>query len=169
MANPEMNRSNQYVAIEPNLRIERRSAQDRRKNTFNLFSRPFSSRRRRSLRRQADRRGFYLLDYYSPKIFYAVTLILLLSVADALLTLFLISAGAKELNPVMAYFLDIGPNVFMMAKYLITSTSVVIVVLLNYFLIQRIRLQLGALLNYFVGCFFAVVVWEIVLIMRYVQ
>ena len=91
MANPEMNRRNQYVAIEPNLLIERRSAQDRRKNRFNLFSRPFTSRRRRSLRRQADQRGFYLLDYYSPKIFYAVTLILLLSVADALLTLYLIS------------------------------------------------------------------------------
>ena len=168
MANPEMNRNNQYGAIEPNLRIERRSAQDRRKNRFNLFSRPFSSLRRRSLRRQADQRVFYLLDYYSPKIFYAVTLILLLSVADALLTLYLISAGAEELNPVMAYFLGISPNVFMMAKYLITSTSVVIVVLLNYVFIQRIKLQLGALLNYFVGCFVAVVVWEIVLIMRYV-
>ena len=169
MANPEMNRNKQYVSIEPNLLIERRSAQDRRKNRFNIFRRPFSSRRRRSLRRQADQRGFYLLDYYSPKIFYAVTLILLLSIADALLTLYLISAGAKELNPVMAYFLGISPNVFMMAKYLMTSTSVVIVVLLNYVFIQRIRLQLGALLNYFIGCFVAVVVWELVLIVRYVQ
>jgi len=162
-----MDRSNQFTAIERNVRIERRSAQDRRKNRFNLFRRPFSSRRRRSLRRQADQQGFYLLDYYNPKIFYAVTLILLLSVADALLTLFLITAGAEELNPVMAYFLDIGPNVFMMAKYGITSTSVFIIVLLNYVFIQRISLQLGDLLNYFACCFGAVVVWELVLIMRF--
>jgi hypothetical protein len=167
MAAPDMNRSNPYAALEPNLLIERRSAQDRRKKGFNLFRRPFSTRRRRSLRRQADQQGFYLLDYYSPKIFYAVTLILLLSVVDALLTLYLISAGAEELNPVMAYFLDIGPNVFMMAKYGITATSVVIVVLLNYVFIQRIRLQLGDLLNYFACCFGAVVVWEFVLIIRF--
>ncbi len=162
-----MNRSNQLEAIEPNLHIERRSGQDRRKNRFNLFRRPFSSRRRRSLRRKVDQLGFYLLDYYNPKIFYAVTLILLLSVADALLTLWLISAGAEELNPVMAYFLDISSNAFMMVKYLMTSTSVVIVVVLNYVFIQRIRLRSGDLLNYFAGCFAAVVTWEIILIVRY--
>ena len=162
-----MNRSNQCAAVGLSRLMERRSGQDRRKKRFNLFRRPFSSRRRRSLRRQEDLRGFYLLDYYSPKIFYVVTLILMLSVVDALLTLWLIGSGAEELNPVMAYFLGIGPSVFMMVKYLITSTSVVIVVVLNYTFIQRIRLQLGDLLNYFAGCFIAVVVWELVLIVRF--
>lgn len=169
MAVPDMIRSNQFEASEPNLHIERRSGQDRRKNKFNFFRRPFSSRRRRALRRRADQRGFYLLDYYNPKIFYTVTLILLLSVVDALLTLWLISAGAEELNPVMAYFLGISPNVFMMAKYLITATSVVIVVVLNYVFIQRLRLKSGDLLNYFAGCFAAVVAWELILIVRYLQ
>jgi hypothetical protein len=167
MVDPDMNRSYPNTPVEPNLFIERRSAQDRRKKRLNLFRRPFSPRRRRTLRRQVDQRGFYLLDYYNPKIFYVVTLILLLSVMDALLTLWLIGVGAEELNPVMAYFLGIGPNMFMLAKYLITSASVVTVVLLNYVFIQRIRLQLGDLLKYFAGCFAAVVVWELVLIVRF--
>ena len=71
------------------------------------------------MRRQADQRRFYVFDYYSPRIFYAATLILVLSVVDALLTLWLIGEGAQELNPVMAYFLNLGPNMFMAAKYLL--------------------------------------------------
>ena len=120
------------------------------------------------MRRQADRRRFYLFDYYSPKIFFVVTLILLLSVMDALLTLWLLGEGARELNPVMAYFLNFGPNAFMAAKYLITSASVIIVVLFNYILVQRANFRLGNLLPYFAGCFAAVVIWELVLFARYV-
>ncbi len=163
-----MNESIQNIAIDANIIVDRRSGKDRRKNRFNLFHRPFASGRRRSMRRQADRRRFYLFDYYSPKIFFAVTLVLLLSVVDALLTLWLIGEGAQELNPVMAYFLNFGPNAFMAAKYLITSASVVIVVLFNYILIQRIHLQMVNLLHFFAGCFAAVVIWELVLFARYV-
>lgn len=121
------------------------------------------------MRRQADRRRFFLFDYYSPKIFVAVTLILLLSLVDAALTLWLIGEGAQELNPVMAYFLNLGPNAFVAAKYLITSASVVIVVLFNYILIQRVRFPLGDLLHYFAACFAAVVIWELVLFARFVH
>ena len=163
-----MSESIQYTGLESNIIVDRRSGKDRREKRFNLFQRPFASGRRRSMRRQADRRRFYLFDYYSPKIFFAVTLVLLLSVVDALLTLWLIGEGAQEVNPVMAYFLNIGPNAFMAAKYLITSASVVIVVLFNYILIQRVHLQMGDLLHYFAGCFAAVVIWETVLLMRFV-
>jgi len=163
-----MSESIQYTGLESNIIVDRRSGKDRREKRFNLFQRPFASGRRRSMRRQADRRRFYLFDYYSPKIFFAVTLVLLLSVVDALLTLWLIGEGAQEVNPVMAYFLNIGPNAFMAAKYLITSASVVIVVLFNYILIQRVHFQMGDLLHYFAGCFAAVVIWELVLFARYV-
>lgn len=158
----------QHTAIEPNNFVDRRSGKDRRKKRFNPFHRPFSSGRRRLPRRQEDRCRFCLFDYYSPKLFYAVILILMLTVADAILTLWLISEGARELNPVMAYFLGFGPTVFMTVKYMITSVSVVIVVLLNYVLVKRVRLRIGDLLHYFAGCFAAVVVWEIVLFLRFV-
>ncbi len=160
----------QCPAIEPAgfIEIERRSGTDRRKSRLSIFHRPFSCGRRRTLRRQSDRRRIFVLDYYSPKIFYAVTLVLGLSVTDALLTLWLLNAGAQEMNPVMAYFLNFGPNVFLFVKYLLTSTAVVIVVLLNYICIFRVRFQMYHLLKYFAGCFAAVVLWEIVLIASYV-
>lgn len=159
----------QYSAVKPNILADRRSGVDRRRNRFKLFHRPFSSGRRRSMRRQADQRRFYVFDYYSPRIFYAATLILVLSVVDALLTLWLIGEGAQELNPVMAYFLNLGPNMFMAAKYLLTSASVFIVVLFNYILIQRIPFRLGGLLHYFAACFAAVVIWELVLFAHFVH
>lgn len=156
------------AAAEPDVFIERRSGKDRRKKSFNFLRRPFSPGRRRNLRRQADRRRFFLFDYYSPKLFYAIVLVLMLSVADALLTLLLVGEGARELNPVMAYFLAFGPNIFMISKYLLTSVSVVIVVLLNYIAIKRVGFSMGGLLRCFAGCFAAVVIWETVLLVRYV-
>ena len=149
--------------------IDRRTGADRRMKRFSVIRRIFNPGRRGTLRRQADRRRIYLLDVYSPRIFYAVTITLLLSVTDALLTLWLLGDGAQELNPVMAYFLNFGPMVFMAAKYLLTSVSVIIVVLLNYICILQIRFPLGHLLKYFAGCFATVVVWELLLIMRYVK
>jgi hypothetical protein len=156
------------AAADADFVIERRSGKDRRKRSFNVFRRPFTPGRRRMLRRKSDRCRFFLFDYYSPKLFFAIVMVLLLSVADALLTLMLISEGAQELNPVMAYLLSLGPNIFLLSKYLMTSVSVVIVVLLNYITIQRVRFPMGELLRYFAGCFAAVVIWETVLLVRFV-
>lgn len=156
------------AAVDADFVIERRSGKDRRKRSFNVLRRPFSTGRRRMLRRKTDRCRLFLFDYYSPKLFIAIVLVLLLSVTDALLTLFLISVGAQELNPVMAYFLKFGPNTFLLSKYLMTAVSVVIVVLLNYITFQRLRFPTGELLRYFAGCFAAVVIWEAVLLVRFV-
>ena len=156
------------AAVDPEVAIERRSGKDRRKRSFYFLRRPLSPGRRRTLRRKSDRCRFFLFDYYSPKLLYAIVLVLLLSVVDALLTLVLIGEGAQELNPVMAYFLAFGPNIFLLVKYVITSVSVVIVVLLNYIVVQRIWFPMGELLRYFAGCFAAVVIWEAVLLVRFV-
>ena len=146
--------------------IERRSGVDRRRKRVGVLRRVFIPGHREALRRREDRRRVHLFDVYNPKIFYAVTIILLLSVIDAFLTLWLLGEGATELNPVMAYFLLFGPVIFMIAKYALTSASVVIVVVLNYVCIQHIRFPLGRLLNYFAGCFATVVAWELFLIFR---
>jgi hypothetical protein len=104
-----------------------------------------------------------LLDRYSPRLFTAMMGILVLSLLDAGLTLFLVQHGAAEINPVMNYFLRQGPVAFMIAKYLLTSMAVVIFVLLAHsagpraFPVRRIyRLVLLA--------FGGVVAWELVLV-----
>jgi hypothetical protein len=147
---------------------ERRSGRDRRVRRISNVIWLFRRGRRRNLRRDADRHSLHLMDYYSPDIFYVLVLVLLLSVADALLTLWLLDSGAVELNPVMAYFIDMGENAFMSAKYFLTAFAVVIVVILHYAFVRYSRLRLAALLHLFACCFGAVVAWELVLMVRFV-
>lgn len=96
------------------------------------------------------------------------TAVLILSVIDAFLTLFLLSHGAVEINPIMAYVININEHVFIWVKYGLTVTSVVIVLLLNYAFMWRQRLNGRQLLNYFAVLFALVVAWELYLVIRIV-
>ncbi|RJQ66532.1 MAG: hypothetical protein C4519_25530 [Desulfobacteraceae bacterium] len=124
--------------------------------------------RRRDVRRSEDRRRLVFLDQYKDSMLVPVVLILVLSATDALLTLFLLNHGAREFNPVMAYFLEKGPLFFVAAKYLLTAVSVTVVVLLNYVFVSFLRLYMHDLLKIFAGLFAAVIAWQMVLIFGYV-
>lgn len=143
---------------------DRRSGKDRRKQGPGNYRWLFKSGQRRQLRRQADRRELHLLDSYPPELFHIIVMTLLLSFADALLTLYLIDHGAVELNPVMAYYLKHGSNTFFAVKYMLTAVAVTFVVLLNYFFVRMLRVNLGQMLKVFAGCFAMVVVWELYLV-----
>lgn len=149
--------------------VGRRSGGERRTERFGDIRWFIKTGRRRQVRRAADRRELHTLDYYPPKLFIVLVVVLLLSIIDALLTLWLIDNGAVEINPVMAYYLELGPNIFMAAKYLITVSVVTIGVLLNYAYVRFVRLQFGHILNVFAGCFAMVVAWELFLIARFVH
>ena len=162
-----MNKNSPGKGDQPFIFIERRSGIDRRKTSLGGLRRLVFSGRRSNLRRADDRRKLALLDHYSPKIFAIIVAILLLSLVDAILTLVLISHGAVELNPVMAFFLSKGDWTFLIAKYLLTAFSVTIVVLINYVFIRIFRSYVRDLLVYFAGCFALVVVWELFLMVKY--
>lgn len=149
--------------------IERRSGKDQRNKRFGEIVWLFKPGQRRHVRRLEDRRKLQLLDHYPPKLLIVLVLVLLLSIVDALLTLWLIDNGAVELNPVMSYYIELGPDIFMAIKYLITVSVVVIGVLLNYVYVRYFYLQFSHLLNVFAGCFAMVVAWELFLIVRFVN
>ncbi len=148
--------------------IERRSNTSRRSKSFGGFRWQFLPGRRRHVRRKRNQREIHILDYYSPKLFYFLVATLLLSVVDALLTLWLIDHGAVELNQIMAYYLDKGPKIFMAVKYFLTATVITITVLINYVYFQFFRMHVGSMLKIFSGCFTCVVIWELFLIVRFV-
>ena len=91
-------------------------------------------------------------------------IILSLSLLDGLLTLILIAEGARELNPVMQYYLSHGPEVFLLIKYGLTALSVLIIVLVKETLITRYRIGTGILLHVFAAFFGSVVIWEFYLL-----
>jgi hypothetical protein len=153
---------------QPFIFIERRSGIDRRKTRLGGIRQLLFSGRRSNLRRADDRRKLAIMDHYSPRILAVIVLILVLSLVDAVLTLILISYGAVELNPIMAYFISKGDSTFLVAKYLLTAISVTIVVFINYVFVRIFRSHARDLLVFFAGCFALVVAWELFLMVRYV-
>jgi len=119
---------------------------------------------RENIRRKEERNKIFFADRYSQYIFGAIVLILFLSVADALLTLFLIGHGATEINPVMAFYLNIGPYAFLTVKYLLTSLSVILLLICQNVFLRTIKIYTRSIFYLIIATFASVVIWECYLI-----
>ena len=143
---------------------ERRSGKDRRKNYQAQFKYFLINGRREVARREEDRTRSYFFDRYNQRMFAVITAILMLSIFDALLTLILIERGSSELNPVMAYFLEFGPLPFIIAKYLLTSFGVVVLLIFKNVFINKINMYAHSLFGCVIFVFSTVIVWELFLL-----
>lgn len=146
--------------------FDRRSGTDRRSHDVPEIKSLFIYGRRIKFRRQDDKYKISYFDQYSSAIFVAIVLILLLSIIDALLTLFLIDRGASEINPIMAYFLKFGPFTFMSVKYFLTCYSVIILLIFNNIFLRKIKIYTRSLFSYAIGMFMIVIGWELFLTFR---
>jgi len=120
--------------------------------------------RRKEMRRDEDNQESYFLDHFSLRIFIVIIAIILLSLTDALLTLYLIRNGAAEVNPVMNHFLRYGPLPFLAAKYLLTTASIVLLLTYKNVHIFGTRIRAKYLFIVIFLIFTFVVVWEVFLI-----
>jgi Domain of unknown function (DUF5658) len=107
---------------------ERRYAHDRRALSWRTFFFGSLTPRRRGNRRGEAVEG--LLDWHEPHLLFLAIMILLMSVTDAILTLKLISEGASEANPIMAFLIDRTPQLFIATKMLLTGGGIVVLVAL---------------------------------------
>jgi len=108
---------------------ERRQGPDRRKNTFkSLIYGSFTPRRR--VPRRGHITGLADIDWHHPQWLAVGLLILLASVADALLTLTLITHGAVEANPFMAVLLEGNGYGFATVKIGLTAIGTVFLIVL---------------------------------------
>lgn len=144
-------------------KLERRSAHDRRTKKSPFFKFLFFGGKRQKLRRIEDGRRITVFDYYQPTLLVAILIVLCLSLLDAALTLILLDKGAVELNPVMQYYITLGPAVFVLVKYSLTALALVIMLVLHA--IISARYSIGWLLLPFCGfAFGSVVIWELYLL-----
>ncbi len=107
--------------------FERRSGIDRRHHTLKAYWHGARHPRRRAGRRVTDR-DYPIIDWHSPRVFALVLTILLLCVADGVLTVFLISQGAVEINPFMALFVPHSLGWFAAVKLTLTSLGALVLV-----------------------------------------
>jgi hypothetical protein len=143
---------------------EKRSGRDRRTNKKASLKYLLFNGRRERIRREDDRQKVFFFDRYNPKLFAAIMAILMLSLFDGLLTLYLIRNGSAELNPVMDYLLQQGPLPFVVVKYLLTSVGVVILLVFKNVLLSGANIYTHSLFSCMIAAFSAVIVWEMFLI-----
>ena len=143
---------------------EKRRGTDRRTNNRARLKYLLFDGRREQSRRDEDRSKAVIYDRYNPKLFFAITTILVLSILDAVLTLIVIQRGATELNPVMAYFLELGTPTFIIAKYILTSVGVFILLIFKNVFLTRIKIYTHSLFPCVIFVFMVVIAWELFLI-----
>lgn len=149
-------------------RGDKRTGVDRRVNRGFSLKSLFIYGKREEIRRQDDKGKIFFADRYSTTIFAAIVVILFFSVIDGLLTLILLGHGAKEINPLLAYLLEIEPKLFMTVKYLLTCVSLVIFLMFRNIFLQRIKIYSSTLFSIFVCIFVTVIMWELFLLSRVV-
>lgn len=145
---------------------ERRSGKERRARPTSPFTIQSLIGSRRHYRRKEDARKYFFVDLYSPFSAAVLVFTLFLSVVDAFLTLRLVGQNIHELNPIMGFFLKLGPLEFIMAKWFFTAFGLItLLVLKNYYLWQgRVRAMLVLLLFPFL--YLALVSYEIFLLVH---
>ena len=117
---------------------ERRARIDRRHRVWwSVWYGSFNPRRRAPQRRLDDSR-FHSLDWHSAHLLAVAISILLLSVADAFLTLLLLQGGAAEVNPIMAALIYRSVATFAALKMGMTSVGVMLMVFLAHYRFMRL-------------------------------
>ena len=113
-------------AVPPAIRERRVNHVDRRALTLRTLLTSGASPRRRDGRRAGEQE--LPVDFHEPYLLVLAVVLLLLSVADAFLTLALMSDGAQETNPLLAFVLNEHPRFFAVTKMALTGMGVVLLV-----------------------------------------
>jgi hypothetical protein len=122
----------------PGARDERRRHPDRRQRIWwSLLYGSFRPRRRRPSRRTRDAR-YHGIDWHGAHLWAVSIGILTFSVADAFLTMNVLSKGAIEINPLMAAVIGRNVTAFAALKMAITGASVMVMVFLARYRFMRV-------------------------------
>jgi hypothetical protein len=131
-------------------RRERRAGVDRRSRIWWSLLYGSIRPRRRQPQRRIDDSQFQAMDWHGAHLWAVSLVILILSVADAFLTVTLISGGAVEVNPVMAMFIGGNVAVFAGFKIAMTGASILLMVFLaryRFMRVLRVEVMLYAVLT----------------------
>ena len=143
---------------------DRRLLTDRRDFSWKTVYYGFMRSRRHGLRRDEDEEILFL-DWHHPWLFFLAVGTMILSCADAFMTLQLLERGMIEANPVMAAMLGHGTTTFAVSKMLMTGTSILILVFLAKARFMN-RIRVGLFLTSFFTAYACLICYEFVHLMR---
>ena len=140
--------------------VNARSSADRRQFSWRTVIYGFTLSRRHAHRRAADTEVIFL-DWHHPWLFFLATGTMLLSCADAFLTLQLLDRGMIEANPVMSAVMAQGTAMFTSIKLAMTAFGIFVLVFLAKARFLN-RLRTGLFLTIFFTFYACLVCYELV-------
>ncbi len=140
--------------------VTSRNNADRRQFSWRTVVYGFTFSRRRAHRRAADTEVIFL-DWHHPWLFFLATGTMLLSCADAFLTLQLLDRGMIEANPVMNAVMSQGTALFTSTKLAMTAFGIFVLVFLAKARFLN-RLRTGLFLTTFFTFYACLVCYELV-------
>jgi hypothetical protein len=144
-------------ALDAAMPIDRRQGSDRRRTSLRTFFQSGLTPRRRNGRRAGEHH--LPIDWHEPYLLFLSLTILLMSLADAFLTLTLITNGATEANPFMAALLGNHPELFAIVKMGLTGCGVMVLVAVARARLFRVMRVDVVLHGFFVG-YVALIAYE---------
>jgi hypothetical protein len=141
------------------LQSERRSGVERRRRTLVAYWRGARNPRRRNGRRREDQ-TYPIIDWHSARVFAMVMAILTLCAVDGVLTVLLLSRGAVEANPVMAFFLPHNLGWFAAVKLTLTAGGMMVLVVCSRMRLFR-TLPAEAVIYALLGCYVLLISHEL--------
>ena len=142
----------------------KRAENDRRAVTWRTLIFGYMRSRRHSHRRLVDAMGVFI-DWHHPWLFFLATGTMLLSCADAFLTLQLIDRGMFEVNPLMRLVLDESTLLFTSTKLALTGLGILVLVFLAKSRFMN-RFPIGLFLTMFFSFYACLVCYELVNLFR---
>ena len=143
---------------------DKRAKAERREFTWRTVFFGFTRSRRHAHRRSIDDEVIFL-DWHHPWLFFLATGIMLLSCADAFLTLRLIDLGMIEANPVMQAVMAQSTVLFTSTKLAMTGFGILVLVFLAKSKFLN-RFRTGAFLTVFFSFYASLVCYELVNLLK---
>jgi hypothetical protein len=144
--------------------LKERASDERRRVGWRTVVYGFTLSRRHTHRREIDNDVIFL-DWHHPWLFFLSVGTMLLSCADAFLTLELLNKGMIEANPLMQHALNEGTTFFISVKLLLTALGIfVLVFVAKAHFLNRFRT--GLFLTVFFSAYACLVCYELVNLFR---
>lgn len=148
----------------PSVASDQRIRAERRQFTWRTVLYGFARSRRHVHRREVDNEVIFL-DWHHPWLFFLATGTMLLSCADAFLTLQLLNLGMIEANPFMNAVMAQSTLLFTSTKLAMTAFGILVLVFLAKAQFMN-RLRTGLLLTIFFSFYACLVCYELVNLFR---
>jgi hypothetical protein len=152
----------------PDLDEDRRGQSDRRQQPTSPWGAFPPAGRRAKMRRAAERRLPHFTDRFSSAMLVCILALIVASLADAGLTVFILHRGGAEVNPLMSTLLDHGISTFVIGKYALTVAGLPFLLIFRNHYLFGTRLRIAYLIPFCVALYAVLIGYQLTLISHHI-